>query len=710
MKINSLFKKICLIVLLLIGSIVFTRIARYDDYYLNETNSASYSDNTYTCYQTYNLLPGSYNLKFSYEAETDFQANLVSIDTAEVIVSKTILSSKNTEAIDFVIDSNSKGVKLVTVSDTDNIKFLDASYSSLSAVYTDRFFLLGIIYLLLIGFYYLYKKKDKGLLIACGIAVFVSLPLISDNLPFGHDLYFHIDRIFNTGMQISKGNIIPRVNETTMWTLGSITPMMYPELMIYIPGLMSYLGVSVMLGYKLLIITINFLTSIICLKTSTKVFNDKIALIFTFLYMFNPYRLNEIFVRAALGELLGMAFIPLAFYGLYLLIQSDYKKGFFVASISITLIFQSHILSTYIFLIFGLMYALFYLFLNFKSFFVDKKRIIYILSAALLTIFINAFFLIPFFRYYDAGFWISSEYNYLAADSGDLYRLFANVYNVENSKYGMPISVGNGVLVGLFLTAYMLIVKKEFKYKNVCIYTLIVGLFAVLLSSPFFPWGHVQSIKILDTLAGIFQFPWRFQMISALFFSISIGISLSALSEKEKNLGFIVIVLCLLSGLNTMNGYININPLLMESKSDDYKQSENLDYYRRNDNTKITSKIIQNRVFNCDSEASFEYTQKDGNHVISFDNVLEETNVQIPVYYYENLYNVSVNGIDTEYKCSEMDTVELTLDGSTETGEIIISIDKKQFYLGDAISGVSIIVMIGLYVFYKKEEKLISSK
>ena len=57
-----------------------------------------------------------------------------------------------------------------------------------------------------------------------------------------------------------------------------------------------------------------------------------------------------------------------------------------------------------------------------------------------------------------------------------------------------------------------------------------------------------------------------------------------------------------------------------------------------------------------------------------------------------------------------MDTVEITLDGSTETGEIIISIDKKQFYLGDAISGVSIIVMIGLYVFYKKEEKLISSK
>ena len=710
MKNNSLFKKICLIVLLLIGSIVFTKIARYDYYYLNETNSVGYSDNTYTCYQTYNLLPGSYNLKFSYEAETDFQANLVSIDTAEVIASKTILSSKNAEDIDFVIDSNSKGVKLVTVSDTDNIKFLDASYSSLSAVYTDRFFLLGIIYLLLIGFYYLYKKKDKNLLIACGIAIFVSLPLISDNLPFGHDLYFHIDRIFNTGMQISKGNLIARVNDTSISSLGSITPMMYPELMIYIPGLMSYLGVSVMLGYKLLVIVINFLTSIICLKTATKVFDDKIALFFTFLYMFNPYRLNEIFVRAALGELLGMAFIPLAFYGLYLLIQSDYKKGFFVAIISITLIFQSHILSTYIFLIFGVLYGISYIAFNFKSFFSDKKRLFYIIGAAVLTILINMYFIIPFIKYYDKNLWISSGYNYLAGYSGDLYRLFANVYNVENSKYGMPISVGNGVLVGLFLTAYMLIVKKEFKYNNACFYTLIVGLFAVLLSSPFFPWGHVQGIKILDTLVGIFQFPWRFQMISALFFSVSIGIALNALSEKEKNLGLIVIVLCLLSGLNAMNGYININPILMENKSDDYKQIQNLDYYRRNDNTRITSKIIQNRIFTCDSEATFEYTQKDGNHVIPFENVLKETNVQIPVYYYENLYNVNVNGIDTDYKCSEMDTVEIILDGSIESGEIIISIDKKQFYFGDAISGISIIVMIGLYLFYKKEEKLISSK
>lgn len=707
---RNIVKKIAFIISLIVISVLFVKISIYDDYYLNETNKVSYENGEYICYQTYNLLPGEYNLMFDYETEESFVVDVVSIDTAQVLASKTISADNNCDSIDFSINVLSKGVKLVVQSDLDSISFKDASYKSYQAVYNDRYFLLAIFYIFIAFMYFLYKKQDNNLLIACSFALFVSLPLISDQLPFGHDLYFHIDRIFNTGMQISKECLIPRINETSINSLGSITPMMYPELMIYVPGLMSYLGASAMLGYKLLVIVTNFATSFIANFTVNKVFNKKIALLFTFLYMFNPYRLNEIFVRAALGELLGMAFIPLAFYGLYLLIQDDYKKGFFVSIIIISLIFQSHILSTYIFLIFGLIYGITYVLFNFKTFFADKKRVICIFFAALMTVLLNGYFLLPFLKYYNPNFWISSEYNYLAADSGILYRLFANVYNVENSKYGMPISIGNGMLIGVFVTIYLLITKKDFQNKNACICTLIVGLFAVLLATPFFPWGHIQSIKLLDSLVGIFQFPWRFQMLAAMFLSLSVAITLNSLSEKENYLRIIIIIMCLISALNTMNGYIDVNPILMENKSDDYKQAENLDYYRRDDNIKVTSKMIQNRVFISDSNASFSYSQSESKHVVQYNNLNTKTNVQIPVYYYENLYNVTINGENVPYRCGEYNMVELSLDAKNMSGEIVIEVNKKQFLLGDTLSGLSIVLIVVLYIRYKKEEKSISSK
>lgn len=44
------------------------------------------------------------------------------------------------------------------------------------------------------------------------------------------------------------------------------------------------------------------------------------------LYLLNPYRLNNLFLRAAVGEVLGAIFLPLLALGVYELVCRDYKK------------------------------------------------------------------------------------------------------------------------------------------------------------------------------------------------------------------------------------------------------------------------------------------------------------------------------------------------------------------------------------------------
>ena len=709
---NKRIKNILLILVLLVGIFVSNKLYLQEDYYNNATeNIEEITKGEYEGYETYYLHPGNYTLTFGVESADKFTVQIIKIDTSEVLSEKNFLSNNGEYSIDFEISTLTKGVKAKIYSEDSIENFTTAYYSSNGTVYNDRIVIISLILLAFFISYYFIKTKKNTILFLCMLAGFVSLPLISKDLKFGHDLFFHIDRIFNIAVQYGKGYIIPRLSDTSVNSFGSITPMMYPELFLYFPGLLVYFNVSVVFAYKLLCVLINFATVFVSYYVVNKTFNHKAGLIFAFLYAINPYRLNEIFVRAALGELLAMAFIPLAFYGLYLLIQVNYKKGLFVSIIGISLVFQSNILGTFIFLIFGFIYAAIYVLFNWKKFFNDKKRLLYIIMAALLTVSINAYFVIPFLRLQDGTYFVINNRKSLSTHAGSLYRLFADIYNTNISVNGMSISIGSGSLIGMIVVALLLKNKADLKQKGTILVSLLLGLLGLFLSSELFPWNFVQYNGLLPDVLGVIQFPWRFQMMSCLFISLSTAVALSQLENKKSVITIGVVLLCLISGLNCMNGYITNNPVML-NKSDGDSPDINSDYFRMTDSLENVKGVIRNRNISSDNiDASYSYKQDGKRQIIEYKSVLTDTNVELPIYYYRDIFNVEINGEKAEFECGSSDTILVSISKEQGPDGIIeVSLDNNFFLIPDLITLVSIVLVLTSYIRYKKEEKLISSK
>ena len=102
---------------------------------------------------------------------------------------------------------------------------------------------------------------------------------------------------------------------------------MYPELFLYPAIILFKLGFGILFSYKMLIVfatIFTFLTSFYAAKFISK--DKKIAWITSMLYSMSLYRLVDIYVRGALGEVLAFIFLPLILVGLYDVLYGDNKK------------------------------------------------------------------------------------------------------------------------------------------------------------------------------------------------------------------------------------------------------------------------------------------------------------------------------------------------------------------------------------------------
>ena len=113
----------------------------------------------------------------------------------------------------------------------------------------------------------------------------------------------------------------------------------------------------------------------------------------TALYTLNPYRLTDLYNRAAAGEFIAMIFLPLVLYGFWKIYTGE--RGVLPLSIGMRLILTAHHLSAILTAFFLVVAAVVFWRRTCK-----KKTICGLLGSALLTLLFSAFFLIPFLQYY----------------------------------------------------------------------------------------------------------------------------------------------------------------------------------------------------------------------------------------------------------------------------------------------------------------------
>ena len=161
-----------------------------------------------------------------------------------------------------------------------------------------------------------FKKSDRERLhvfAVVALGVFINYPLYWMFIKAAGDMQYHLARIENTRNELLAGQFPVHLYFLQNYGRGYLATL-YPSFFIYIPAFIRLLGVSTAKAFSFFIILINTATMYTSYITAKKLTGRRDAgVIFMALYTMLPYRVELLWYRNALGELLAMIFLPLLF-------------------------------------------------------------------------------------------------------------------------------------------------------------------------------------------------------------------------------------------------------------------------------------------------------------------------------------------------------------------------------------------------------------
>ena len=512
---------------------------------LNDPEFCFLQKGQYVIHVTYENGKGKSIVVFS-EASSATESNM---PYAELAREKTT-EENGTSAIQLSLNQGTHAVKLRWEDDSKNVNetavFRKIEIQSVHLENRDGYFLAALltvcaIAILVLGRYFPVEKYGKiFLLIGMGLAA--SIPLFSDNLCMGDDILYHITRLEGIYQGLLSGEFPVRINPLQSGGYGNLSATMYPSLFLFPVALLRFAGVSVMLCYKVLLVSMNITTAFLsfyAIRNITR--SEKSAWIMSILYTFATYRLTNLYYRAALGESLAMVFLPLLLWGAYEVFYGEERKWYLLV-LGISGVLESHVLSFEMCLLFlaaeGILWLIRCAVSNRQAL---KDRIVALLKAIVMTIGANAAFLIPFLYYTGEDFQVF----HMPAEVAGSGVYFTQMFQLYPSADGtnllqgtaqgeMSLSVGLVLLAGGIVFLSMLFWKTPdttaIKLGKHC---LCYGVASLLLASWLCPWEKLQNLPILNLVAVSLQFAWRFLGPATVFLCVVSAVSFVWLAEES---------------------------------------------------------------------------------------------------------------------------------------------------------------------------------
>ncbi len=426
------------------------------------------------------------------------------------------------------LDQDVHGLSIKTDMDDEDEFYLKAiSIHSVQLESRDHYLLAAICLLgAFLTFYLgLCVSTDKYLepVIVLGMAVLASVPIFTDFITTGHDLEFHVGRLEALAQGLMAGEFPVYLGSTEMAGFGTLSATMYPQLFLYPIAALRLVNISLMTCYRILIVGINIISAFTAYYSAKRIFkSSKLAFWTSLLYVFSIYRLANVYLRAAIGESLAMAFLPLVIWGMYEVLWGDEKKWYILA-LGVGSVLQSHVLSSEMCAVFLVLEVLVWL-IGRKG---DRygKRILAGVKAAVFTVLLNAFFLVPFLFFCTENlqcFNMPNVISHTGVYFTQMFNLFAD-YNGWANPTGniineMPMTVGALLLVGSILLLFMdsqVSVAEETTAEQARVMRVgkrcfVYGAIALFMTSYLFPWDFFQEIELLKDIVTSIQFAWRF--------------------------------------------------------------------------------------------------------------------------------------------------------------------------------------------------------
>lgn len=566
-----------------------------------------------------------------------------------------------------------------------------------------------LVYITAILSYVLCRKlcveDRKFILILGGVVLLASLPCYMNYLVAGHDMPFETARITGIASGLQSGQFPVRIHADTFSGHGYAVSVFYPELFLYIPALLYLSGVSLAGSVHVYLVFINALSAGIMYFSASRIFRSKeVGLYSAIIYTMAIYRLVLTYLMNGYGSAMAMVFIPLVIYGMYEILQADWKKyGYLV--MGITGVLQSHILSFAIVIFFLVLVFIVSLFIN-----RNWKRYFSLAKATGLTVLINLWFLVPFLQYYFSDLDKAALAGAPASRALSVSNLFSvwahlgfGIQYVNTPATGVPVALDLVILIGiiLFLADLVREAKQDGSEKDFgthrAFVLLAVGLLAIYMTTKYFPWLRIQNHNGLSGVVAFLQHPQRLLCVGVPCLTMVAGYGYDRLHIQKQNMTVILLGLCILPSMMFLQEYStqDIKCAKGEILSTNVGTAEYL-YPDTNTEGLITGQYEING-----GDIYINEFEKHGTHLSFYCEADEDGNVTLPLFYYEG-YQAKWNG--QSYKLYRGDNNRIAISvAQGQKGVVTVMYKEPMIWrVADIISVGSILCIMVLYAIRKK--------
>ncbi|MDD3417306.1 MAG: hypothetical protein PHY47_25495 [Lachnospiraceae bacterium] len=484
------------------------------------------------------------------------------------------------------------------------------------------------------------KENKKSFLVLLGLIIFTSYPLFTDYLIYGHDLAVHLMRIEGLKDAILDKQFPAMIYPNSNNGFG-VLGFVYPNLFLLFSAGLRLCNVSMVTSYQSLLIMINIATAAVTYysaKTITK--SNDAALMACIIYMLSPYRLNDLYIRASLGEVIAMIFLPIVIAGIYHIFLGD-KKKWYLLVIGYSGVVQSHMLSC----IFVTMISVIMGILLFKHLLMEK-RIFALAKAITAFLIINGWYIIPVYIFTKSAVGLNriqnTDFYEDAVFPGQLLMTKASTFTTLSvgDGIGQEMQLSIGIMCGIVLLLgvfYLLHNRKQEQKAEKIVHLLMVSLMVLcgvmlFASTTIFPWKALSKIAFISKLMSTIQFPFRFLSIVTVSLALICGLVIEntdMLRKYKKELMVVLIIVGMVGAYEIMDGYLQ-EEVYITKTSGGFTEFELSEYWP--DGTK--SETFEDTSYWV-SGAEITYYQKEGTKLEFFyDAAQEGAFIQLPLLYY----------------------------------------------------------------------------
>lgn len=575
---------------------------------------------------------------------------------------------------------------------------------------------------LLIAIYFYLKKhaitKQEKYIFAglLTITLFSSYPLFVDYVIKGHDLFFHLTRLEGIKDGILSGQFPVRINPDFYNGYGYANPIFYGEIFLYIPALLRLIGFPLTKCYNIYVLLVNIFTCFGGYYCFKRIFRSPVVgLTVTLLYTLAPYRLMDVYMRAAVGEYTAMAFLPFVVYGLYRIYTEDvrekrYRWCFLPLIMGLAGILQTHVLTGE--MVGGIILLVCVLLLPLT---LQKQRLWALVKAVAVTVGINLWFIVPFLDYTLTQSVNVLEFTELSPiqNSGifftQLLSLFQNYTDVGNLPAGhgifneMPLTLGMPLVLGMVLCMVMIWGDGGEKHRKAqAAFLLVINVLIICMSTVYFPWDKITlKIPALGGMITSLQYLWRFLAPATVLAAIITGWGLLLLCEKEGTrvcvtAGLLLCVLTTVSGMHFMQGMIEANEAIRLNSTEGYgtvAAGGGSEYLLSAADGYMMTDVVEPRIYNG---IMTDYHKQGTTVTFYVQNTEENCYVLLPLLNYKGYRINSENNLVTNGNMTSGEYDEIRIDLPVAfSGEVTLYYEGFWYWrLAELASAVCIILLI----------------